>query len=264
MNKIFNVFSVAAMCMAIVSCGAPSEKSIAEDAISDAAKFVKAEMAADEDEMEFEGDPGTLRYSEYYFLIQERNQAIDNAIKAIANDYGYDTDLKKRRNSYFSFTRKMEEEFSNNRNQYEDAKARKRQADTTLIRVSDIIMAHYQEPLLKAMKEIDGAEFPVYYSDRYVSDVTANIMLSPRNYENGTINIRVNMTLNNPSVSHNVFFTLEGLAKNAKRVQKFETDEATESMKYKSGTRVYFDITLLNDQLDCVGIDITRCSTDGF
>lgn len=266
MNRLVKVLFACAMGMAMFSCGISSDESIAGKAISDAAKSVKADMEInDEEEFEIDCDPGPILYSDYYTLIQERRCALENAIRAVADEYGYDTDLKKRHNSYFDFSQKMSDEFHNKPDKYDMAKARKREADTTLMRVEDIIRANYQDPLLKAMKELDGVEFPVYYDGNYVDDVTANIMLTPTNYEYGTINVRVNMTLKNPSVSHKVFYVLEGLTTNMKKVEQFDTDDTSISgRRYNPGTRVYFDVALFNESLDCVGINITKCSTDGF
>lgn len=268
MNRLVKVLFAGAMGIAMFSCGISSDESIADKAISDAAKSVKADMEInDDEESEMFCDAGPILYSDYYYLIQERRRALENAIRAVADEYGYETDLKKRHNSYFDFTQKMEEELSKetDKDKYEKAWLRKRQADTTLMRVNDIIRAHYQELLPNAMKEFDGVEFPVYYDGNYVDDVTANIMLTPTNYEYGTINVRVNMTLKNPSVSHKVFYVLEGLTTNKKRVEQFDTDDTSiVGRRYNPGTRVYFDVALFNESLDCVGINITKCSTDGF
>lgn len=268
MNRLVKVLFACAMGMAMFSCGISSDESIAGKAIRDAAKSVKVDMEInDDEESEMFCDAGPILYSDYYYLIQERRRALENAIRAVADEYGYDTELRKRNNSYFDFTQKMKEELSEETDidKHEKARLRKRQADTTLMRVEDIIRTHYQELLPSTMKEFDGEEFPISYNGDYVDDVTATIMLTPANYEHGTINVRVNMTLNNPSVSHKVFYVLQGLSTNMKRVEYFNTDDdSVVSRRYNPGTRVYFDVALFNESLDCTGIYISKCSTDGF
>ena len=227
MKMTINQILMVLLCVAFVSCGSkPDPETVSKNAVREAEREVDEMMLC----KDAPNSPFFLKYR-YPVLIEQQRVALNKSFNNIDKSMRVDEKVSP-----------------DNKNAYKEFMANHHIADSLKRVARDYIRDHYRQPIEEAIAEIAGMEFPCSYNNDYVQRAQAFVERDPNDSQGQSIRLRVEMTLERPSLNHTVFYIMNGVPSTpgygSTRAAKFFRIGEGNKHKYDAGTSVQFFIPM--------------------